>query len=289
MSVTESDIQFYRENGYVHIPNFLSPSDVLLLKNTVSDITRNAPLPERILPHVKYMGTKYHLDSVDSMQLFFENQHVKDGTLLAPLQQSIHKIGHGVHVESPAGRSVTFSLDMKKAVQSLTGFPSAAVVQSMFLLKQARVGEASGVHIDETYLMTQPPSRVAGVWIALDDALESNGCLEFLPGSHKTHAVNKTWCRKRSSHESGSEWESLMKFDSNEAQESPVDENSFIKVPVRSGGLVLIHGRVLHKSNPNTSQDTRFAYTFHVYDTESQWSPFNWIQEKENYKFPLLF
>ena len=70
-------------------------------------------------------------------------------------------------------------------------------------------------------------------------------------------------------------------------QETPVEEPAFL--PVVSGGLILIHGRVLHKSNPNTSLDTRFAYTFHVYDGHSQWSHLNWIQEKPDYKFPRLF
>jgi phytanoyl-CoA hydroxylase len=35
-----------------------------------------------------------------------------------------------------------------------------------------------------------------------------------------------------------------------------------------SGDLVIIHGSVLHKSPRNTSDKTRFAYTFHMIESE---------------------
>ncbi|MGH0152429.1 UNVERIFIED_CONTAM: hypothetical protein FKN15_022819 [Acipenser sinensis] len=41
-------------------------------------------------------------------------------------------------------------------------------------------------HQDATFLYTEPLGRVMGVWIALEDATEENGCLWFIPGSHKT-------------------------------------------------------------------------------------------------------
>jgi len=39
-------------------------------------------------------------------------------------------------------------------------------------------------HQDATYLACQP-LRVVGLWLALEDAAVDNGCLWFLPGSHK--------------------------------------------------------------------------------------------------------
>lgn len=49
-------------------------------------------------------------------------------------------------------------------------------------------------HRDSTYLYTDPPSAI-GIWIPLEDCTQENGCLWFIPGSHKgitvslTHAV----------------------------------------------------------------------------------------------------
>ena len=39
-------------------------------------------------------------------------------------------------------------------------------------------------HVDGTFLMNEP-SKLIGLWIALEDAEIENGCLWFLPGSHK--------------------------------------------------------------------------------------------------------
>jgi hypothetical protein len=46
---------------------------------------------------------------------------------------------------------------------------------------------------------------------------------------------------------------------------------------VGSGGVVLIHGQVVHRSAPNTSDNSRHVYTFHLMETEeTRWSPENW-------------
>lgn len=43
-------------------------------------------------------------------------------------------------------------------------------------------------HQDASYLYTEPRS-LYGFWIALDDATEENGCLWFIPGSHKEDEI----------------------------------------------------------------------------------------------------
>lgn len=44
-----------------------------------------------------------------------------------------------------------------------------------------------------------------------------------------------------------------------------------------SGGVVLIHGEVVHRSDENTSQDSRHVYTFHIMESQdTRWSPDNW-------------
>lgn len=41
-------------------------------------------------------------------------------------------------------------------------------------------------HQDATFLYTEPLGSVMGVWIALEDATLDNGCLWFIPGSHRS-------------------------------------------------------------------------------------------------------
>jgi len=44
------------------------------------------------------------------------------------------------------------------------------------------------------FLYTDPPSAV-GFWFALEDCTKTNGCLSFVPGSHKTSPVTKRFVR----------------------------------------------------------------------------------------------
>lgn len=57
-----------------------------------------------------------------------------------------------------------------------------------------------------------------------------------------------------------------------------------------AGSLILIHSQVVHRSDPNKSNKSRHAYTFHVIETDkTEWSKDNWLQPPENKPFPILY
>lgn len=70
------------------------------------------------------------------------------------------------------------------AVARSLGFADPRCLQSMVICKQPEIGGAVPPHQDSVFLYTDPPSAV-GFWYALEDATLENGCLSFLPGSHK--------------------------------------------------------------------------------------------------------
>lgn len=72
---------------------------------------------------------------------------------------------------------------------------------------------------------------------------------------------------------------------------SPVySQDLFTPVEVKRGSLVVIHGLVVHQSELNRSDKSRFAYTFHVMETENvKYSSENWLQLPEGEHFPELF
>ena len=65
-------------------------------------------------------------------------------------------------------------------------------------------------HQDGTFLYTRPRQTVVGLWLALDDAHEGNGCLWARPGSHREPL------RRRFVRDVGADGEVVMAF-------SPVD------------------------------------------------------------------
>nr|XP_048287919.1 phytanoyl-CoA dioxygenase domain-containing protein 1 isoform X3 [Myodes glareolus] len=139
-----------------------------------------------------------------------------------------------------------------------------------------KIGHVSP-HQDATFLYTEPLGRVLGVWIAMEDALLENGCLWFIPGSH-TRGVSRRMIRAPAG-------TSFL------GSEPAWDSNLFVPLPVRRGGLVLIHGEVVHKSEQNLSNHSRQAYTFHLMEAAAGtvWSPENWLQPTTELPFPPLY
>lgn len=54
----------------------------------------------------------------------------------------------------------------------------------MIICKQPSIGGAVPPHNDSTFLYTSSPSAI-GLWFALEDCTTDNGCLSFIPGSHR--------------------------------------------------------------------------------------------------------
>jgi len=202
------------------------------------------------------------------------------GNLTKPKKKAINKIGHYLHVLSPpfAALLSPTSNHSPSAIAHSLGFRAPQCLQSMIICKQPEIGGAVPSHQDSTFLYTDPPSAV-GFWYALEDATVSNGCLSFLPGSHKRAPVGKRFVRRGDGR--GTE------FVGNEGRQFPVgegygeegEEREWVTGEVEAGTLVLIHGNLLHRSESNTSGKGRIIYTFHVIEGEgSVYDERNWLQ-----------
>lgn len=67
------------------------------------------------------------------------------------------------------------------------------------------------------------------------------------------------------------------------------NEDEFVACPVEKGSMIIIHGLVVHQSEWNRSTKSRFAYTFHVMESENvKYSPENWLQLSEGENFSEL-
>uniref|UniRef100_A0A8B9Q957 Phytanoyl-CoA dioxygenase domain-containing protein 1 n=1 Tax=Apteryx owenii TaxID=8824 RepID=A0A8B9Q957_APTOW len=135
-------------------------------------------------------------------------------------------------------------------------------------------------HQDATFLYTEPLGRVLGFWIALEDATQENGCLWFIPGSH-TSGITRRMVRAPPGTSTCVEFV---------GSEMTYDDNRFVPVPISKGGLILIHGEVVHKSELNRSEFSRHAFTFHVMEAkDTSWSKENWLQPTPELPFPSLY
>lgn len=132
-------------------------------------------------------------------------------------------------------------------------------------------------HQDSSFLYTEPLSAV-GFWFALEDCTETNGCLWFIPGSHKDTPITRRFVRDPNGSGTIFTGDETLKF----------DESKYIMSPVKAGTLVLIHGSVIHKSGPNYSKDSRYIYTFHVIEGNSNYPADNWLQPPKDKSFTRI-
>lgn len=133
------------------------------------------------------------------------------------------------------------------------------VIQSMLIFKQPEIGAPVLTHCDSTFLYTSPPSA-CGLWFAMEKCTTTNGCLSFLPGSHKVNSIAERLVRVPGGG---------TKIVAREGSDAVVEgktrdwdaEQGWKIEECEIGDVVLIHGSVIHRSEANKSDRSRFIYT----------------------------
>ncbi|XP_075869937.1 phytanoyl-CoA dioxygenase domain-containing protein 1 isoform X1 [Nelusetta ayraudi] len=287
--MSDRDAQKYAEDGYVVLDGLLSPQECDELRQRMEEIVEEMDVPE----HCRTVFSTYHdeqtktqgnadyfITSGDKIRFFFEKGVFDDkGEFMVPKNRSLNKVGHALHAYEPVYKKVTHSPGVQGIAKKL-GLASPVILQSMFIFKKFLFHFLVTSHQDATFLYTEPLGRVMGMWIALEDATENNGCLWFIPGSHKS-GITRRMVRTPPG---------TFPLTDFVGKEQEYDQEKFVPAPVKKGGVVLIHGEVVHRSAENTSQDSRHVYTFHVMESQdTRWSPGNWLQPTEELPFPPLY
>ncbi len=122
--------------------------------------------------------------------------------------------------------------------ETLLGEPIASRVPNWFN-KPPLTDHPTPPHQDNYYARYDPCSYVM-IWLALDDVDDENGCLSYIPGSHKggfrPHSLS-----------------SVLGFSQGITDFGPKDEAIEVKIHLRPGGVVAHHGMAIHRANPNKS------------------------------------
>lgn len=256
----------FHHDGYLHLPSFISDRERLSLIHRMKEITDTKCPQEQtqlfLAGYDRQSADDYFLASDNAISFFFDkNKGRSSGNPFSML----NKVGHGLHNLCPVFRRFSHQEKFYSLLKEL-GHRKPLAIQSMFIFKQSKFGDEVPAHQDATFLYTEPNS-VIGIWFALEDADQENGCLWVLPKGHKAGLKNRFL-------KQGS------KVSFQEEQKISWPKEAFIPVPVKAGDAIVLHGLLPHFSEQNLSEKTRYAYTIHFIDRSCYFPKTNWIRHE---------
>lgn len=285
LGLTPTQLEQFDREGMLCLEGFLNAEQVEKLKAAAHTLLGELDVASHPRTQFKtgdndHIGDQYFFDSSDKVSYFFDvDAFDENGTLRFPKERAVNKIGHGLHMHSQVYHEVTFD-DKVKAVARSLGYKDPRVLQSMLIFKNPVAGGLAArdnevpPHTDATFLFTKP-NLALGFWFALEDCTVENGCLSYLPGTHKTVPVTKRFVRI----DGGKGGCNFMDVPVEAKPESDgAAEGEYKMVECPAGSLVLIHNSVLHKSEKNHLAKSRFAYAFHLIDGVDGYDELNWLQ-----------
>jgi phytanoyl-CoA hydroxylase len=267
MNLTSEQLRQFDQDGFLVIENFVTADRCDQLRARASQMVAEFD-PEGVISIFSTRNQQrddYFLTSGDKIRFFFEAEaFTPDGRLRQRKEESINKIGHALHDLDDQFNSFSRTAALAELATAL-GFNNPLLLQSMYIFKQPNIGGEVDCHQDSTFLYTEPLSAI-GLWFALEDATEENGCLWAIPGGHKVGLKS----RYERAPGGGTRMEI---FD-----DRPWQLEQLVSLAVPKGAMIILHGLLPHFSRANRSPRSRHAYTLHLIEGNYDYPASNWLQ-----------
>ena len=244
--VSEEQVRFFVENGYLAVPDMMTPEELEELKQDTVKLGRGGYPCETLKPLPSDMSA----DEIQRNILCIHQPHY-----ISPVMER--------YVRHPKLCGI---LSQITAAHLPYWDGSVKCMQSMLFVKPPDF-QGQAWHQDEIYIPTRDRSLIGG-WIALDDATIENGCLYVIPGSHR-----KGYLFPQRPHNNPDEFDFAPEsYGFDVSQEVPVE--------VKAGTIVFFNGYLLHRSFKNRSNVYRRVLVNHYCNA---WSLLPWqVREGES-------
>ncbi len=162
------------------------------------------------------------------------------------------------HLVSSWVNEITRNSRILDAVECLLG-PNILLWGATFFAKEPNLSLHVGWHQDLLYWGLQPPDGVLTVWLALSDALEDNGAMQVICGSHIDGFRQ---------HSNSFDGNNMLMSDQN-AELTKDDLKRRVTIELLPGQFSIHHSMVLHGSGPNTSDRSRIGLSINYISTDA--------------------
>ena len=223
VDATDADVAFFAANGYCVVDCVTTQEELEWLR-LVYDSLIDRP-------------RSGFLDAVFDLSAPY-------GTLAPPtLGQLLFPERH-----APQIRATAMWKNAKRIASRLLATPDEQIENwGHLMFKPPRVGTVTPWHQDEAYWEPHLDYHAVASWMPLDDADVDNGCLWFLPGSHRGDI---------GTHRHGNDDPSVHVL---ELIDEP-DTTNAVAVPLEAGAMSFHHPRTMHYAGPNTTDRRRRAW-----------------------------
>lgn len=228
--VTADQVAFYRENGYLVIPEVLDVAELEQWRDAVDEAV--AERGDKTFAEATGLNAERPKidDGHDEDTEFYNNVF----TQRVNLWQTNEKV-----------RRLMWNADLGRLMADLAGVDGIRMWHDQALIKQP-YANYTAFHLDVPYWPFTSPDALS-IWVALDDATLSNGCLYYVPGSHKARKYTNCGITKDlgALFEVYPEWNDVVP----------------VPCPVPAGGVCIHNGLTAHGAGANMTPGLRRAMT----------------------------
>jgi phytanoyl-CoA hydroxylase len=224
--VNDEQVQSYQENGFIVIENFLSPEELDHWRKSVT-----TAVEERA--GIKIPGKNIKTGEADGIN--------EDSDYFAKVFDQLLNLWQ----TNDSVRELMLDQRIGKIAAQLSGVDGIRIWHDQALIKRPWANPTAW-HLD-TPFWSFSDSRAISIWVALDDATLENGCLFFMPGSHKLTSFDKITI--------GRNMDGIF-------EKYPQLKNSkTIASPMKAGSCSFHNGLIVHGANANMTSGFRRAMT----------------------------
>jgi len=215
--LTQEQIQFYHDNGYIQLLNVLTPQELEQARAAVQD----------------------------ALGLQLDENH--DMTRNNPEYRKVFVQKVNLWEVHPGVRQYVLNHKVAEIARQLAGATKVRLWHDHALVKMPGDSKPSPWHQDLPYWPMQEHGSLS-CWMALDDVFEANGCMAFVPGTHKLGRMPPI---------------NLLDpqdiFAMTPPEQRQGQEQKVVFQPMPAGSCTFHDGLTFHYAGPNTTDKPRRA------------------------------